>query len=245
MSKFEKSTVKCPHCGELVEFRLWRSINTADSPELKEQVRAGSLFHVKCEKCGKKFTIPYPCLYNQMEDGVLVYLVPEESVGQVEEMFASQGFDNSSIRPAYRIVTSYNRLREKLMIFDDQRDDRAVELAKSLYMEQLMQHNIDDFLYSGRNQGVEPVLIAFKNGKPFAHCPLSDQLYAEMAEMVAHMEEDLSKDYVIDYNWAKAHFKGDKHFRSHEEMETVESQYPCGGKCRAHHHETHKMHEKS
>ena len=36
--------------------------------------------YYNCEKCGKKFTIPYPCLYNQMEDGVLVYLVPEESV---------------------------------------------------------------------------------------------------------------------------------------------------------------------
>lgn len=227
MSKFEKATIKCPHCGESVEFKMWRSINTANNPELKEAVRNGSVFDVHCDKCGKKSRISYPCLYNQMEDGILLYLVPEENAGEVEEMFRNQGFKNSGIRPAYRVVTSYNHMREKLMIYDDQRDDRAVELAKAVYMPQLIQHHIDDFLYSGRNQGVEPVLIAFKNGKPFAHCPISDQLYAEMAEMIAHMDEDLSGDYVIDNHWASAHFRGDK--PAHSKVETMDSHYPCGG----------------
>ena len=48
MSIIRKADAACSKCGTKNEITIYRSINTAENPELKEKVRDGSLFLWKC-----------------------------------------------------------------------------------------------------------------------------------------------------------------------------------------------------
>ena len=64
--------VTCPSCHAQGEFTVYKSINTKESPALKEKVRDGSLFQFTCPACGAKTTVDYPFLYHQPEDHYMI-----------------------------------------------------------------------------------------------------------------------------------------------------------------------------
>ena len=53
MSIINEGMADCPQCGNRNTIKVYRSINVADNPELKEKVKDGSLFLWECPHCGK------------------------------------------------------------------------------------------------------------------------------------------------------------------------------------------------
>ena len=87
MSKHHIEKVTCPSCHHEGDFEVWDSINTVLDPEMKEKVLNQSIFLYTCPNCGETFRLNYPTLYHQMEDLVMIYLVPESEVEKTYEMF--------------------------------------------------------------------------------------------------------------------------------------------------------------
>lgn len=79
MSKHHIEKVTCPSCHHEGDFEVWDSINTVLDPAMKEKVLNQSIFLYTCPNCGETFRLNYPTLYHQMEDLVMIYLVPESS----------------------------------------------------------------------------------------------------------------------------------------------------------------------
>ena len=52
MSIINEGMAACPQCGNRNTIKVYRSINVADNPELKEKVKDGSLFLWECPHCG-------------------------------------------------------------------------------------------------------------------------------------------------------------------------------------------------
>ena len=80
MSKHHIEKVTCPSCHHEGDFEVWDSINTVLDPEMKEKVLNQSIFLYTCSNCGEIFRLNYPTLYHQMEDLIMIYLVPESEV---------------------------------------------------------------------------------------------------------------------------------------------------------------------
>ena len=129
MSRHHIEKVTCPSCHHEGDFELWDSINTALDPEMKERVLNQSIFLYTCPNCGETFRLNYPTLYHQMEDLIMIYLVPESEVEKTYEMFYGENAlaDFRTEKYLNRIVTSANQLVEKIKIFDAGKDDRIIE----------------------------------------------------------------------------------------------------------------------
>ena len=143
MSRHHIEKVTCPSCHHEGDFELWDSINTALDPEMKEKVLNQSIFLYTCPSCGETFRLNYPTLYHQMEDLVMIYLVPESEVKKTYEMFYGENalFDFRIEKYLARIVTSPNQLVEKIQIFDAGKDDRIIELVKLLATDSILKND--------------------------------------------------------------------------------------------------------
>ncbi|MBN3018528.1 hypothetical protein JXX18_22545, partial [Ruthenibacterium lactatiformans] len=66
----------------------------------------------------------------------MIYYVSENSVEEIQKMFSDKDGESGFLIPGYRkrIVTNQNALREKAIIFENELDDRVVELIKLLYL---------------------------------------------------------------------------------------------------------------
>ena len=108
MSKHHMEKLTCPSCHHDGDFEVWDSINTVLDPEMKEKVLNQSIFLYTCPNCGETFRLNYPILYHQMEDLVMIYLVPESEVEKTYEIFYEKNAlaDFRTEKYLNRIVTS-------------------------------------------------------------------------------------------------------------------------------------------
>ena len=102
MSRHHIEKVTCPSCHHEGDFELWDSINTALDPEMKEKVLNQSIFLYTCPSCGETFRLNYSTLYHQMEDLVMIYLVPESEVKKTYEIFYEKNHDLRGPRCGHR-----------------------------------------------------------------------------------------------------------------------------------------------
>ena len=125
MSIISEISIKCPHCSATSKAVAYGSINTAENPELKEQVMNGSLFVHECPHCGTKILMTSPVAYiDPAGKFIILYSVNDVAVEAPEEG-AFAGF-------AIRHVREIGELIEKVKIFDAGLDDQVLELCKNV-----------------------------------------------------------------------------------------------------------------
>ena len=154
MSMPTRETISCPECGHEQEFTLWRSVNVTLDPELKDKLIDGRLTTCTCDGCGYETQVVFSLLYHDMDRKLVVWLVPGDEeepegtdVGVPDELrdMIQRGY-------THRFVRSSNELIEKVLIFDDQLDDRMIEFFKAVLRIQMEQvgDTVDGLLlYSG------------------------------------------------------------------------------------------------
>ena len=134
-------TAVCQKCGSKSEINYYQNINVQDSPELKSQVKDGSLFLWTCSKCGSVNLIPFPVLYHDPDEKLMIWYTPEsmsdaekalidKQINAITEQILSDS--NGEILRGYtlRRVKEVGELIEKVNIFDAGLDDVAVEMCK-------------------------------------------------------------------------------------------------------------------
>ena len=200
MSIPHKQTVRCPKCGEEIEFTLWQSINTEMNFAIPDII-SGKLFEVECKKCGYKTHVNYPMLFNDMIHNVMIYSVAPDSTEETEKAL-------DSLKKMYpgrtRIVTDQSTLREKTAIFNAGLDDRVTEILKLIIMAQLQEQ------LSGKElvgvffvPGDEPKFeIAFKDGSGYV--PVTKEMYENLASQFNDKLSAGDDEYYIDQDWAMA-----------------------------------------
>ena len=205
MSRHHIEKVTCPSCHHEGDFELWDSINTALDPEMKERVLNQSIFLYTCPNCGETFRLNYPTLYHQMEDLIMIYLVPESEVEKTYEMFYGENAlaDFRTEKYLNRIVTSANQLVEKIKIFDAGKDDRIIELVKLLAADSILKNNPDkkfDELRFAVDDGTN-ILIIINKGEITGAVDI-DNMY-EFASSHCTDFKDLrdDEDIVINREW--------------------------------------------
>ena len=72
MSITAEAMAPCSKCGKKSEITIYRSINTAENPELKEKIRNGSLFIWECPECHQANLAKYETLYHDPEKKIML-----------------------------------------------------------------------------------------------------------------------------------------------------------------------------
>lgn len=212
MSKFYNQVIKCPKCGKDGDFVIWDSINTALNPEMKEKVLSGEAFKFVCPHCNSTAMVDYGYLYHQAEDDMMVYYVQnDERLKSAEEEFDKIKAESADEDPDYtnmlfRIVKSANQLKEKIFIFDEGLDDRAVELVKVALYSQWIQSDPDlqvrEILLNIDEDKKKSFVVRMGDDK-WASAEFPQDLYDNfLKEFCSDADVKNCGEYVIDFNWA-------------------------------------------
>jgi hypothetical protein len=130
MSSSTPRKFTCPNCDLEQEFGVFENVNVTLEASFKKQIIERSLSRFNCKGCSKNLTVRHPILYNDVKEKIMIWLPQGEtkrpSIDEGSVMMTMMG--KAGYR--FRWVDSYNDLVEKIRIFDDGYDDRAVELLK-------------------------------------------------------------------------------------------------------------------
>ena len=129
MSLTAKANGVCSKCGQTTEITVYKSINTADNPELKEKVKNGSLFLWECTHCGTVNLARYETLYRDPQKKLMLWLVPDGKISETQ-MQAITNHTKAMGGYTLRLVRDMGELMEKVLIFDAGLDDAVIELCK-------------------------------------------------------------------------------------------------------------------
>jgi hypothetical protein len=133
--------MSCPRCGHLQTVEFYRSVNVTINPELRGELFGHGLNIATCERCGSTGFLPVPMFYHDMALRFLILLDSTDALGDdtahIFEVFMGKGI----VPPAYasmiegahhqyrtRIVSTYDRMLEKILVFEAGLDDRIIEL---------------------------------------------------------------------------------------------------------------------
>lgn len=130
MSSYKEHTINCPKCGASGKFTTWDSVNVDLMPKMKEKVLSGDLFRWTCPECGETYTVPYPMLYHDMANKIMVYHLLQRnnpSDSNVVNLLGKTGLmSDYTLRSCY----SVDDFREKVAQLEAGLDDRIIEFLK-------------------------------------------------------------------------------------------------------------------
>ncbi len=150
MSLNTKQNVKCPECGQMSEVTVWNSITVNDSKDLKHDLLRGKINMFHCPSCSHTALMPTPMLYHDEEKRLMISFSPCS-----DPVLKSQLFDNIQRTSKesgeleklegynLRFITDYNGLLEKILIFDNNMNDKTVEVIKLMILSQDLEKSAD------------------------------------------------------------------------------------------------------
>ena len=119
----------CSNCGSRHKITIYKSINTAQNPELKDKLKDGSLFIWECPHCGSKNLAKYETLYHDPDKKIMIWLMPDGDLSETQ-MQAISNHAKAIGNYTLRRVCDTGSLMEKLLIFDAGLDDAVIEMCK-------------------------------------------------------------------------------------------------------------------
>lgn len=215
MSKLDRTSGSCGNCGEEVDVEYWSSVNIKLDPTLKQKMLDYELNIFECPKCKSRSILPFDLLYHDMDKRLWFQLTfaeeidaslnqQNELIKEMKELTGNVG-ELMSVDYTRRLVTSYEQLVEKVLIFDEGLDDRTLELIKLVLQikEQAEGNDIDDSLYftglMDHPDNPEMKIIVFNNEW---YAPV-EEWYKSMNKTVDSVIPDQGdKMHLVDRNFA-------------------------------------------
>ncbi len=138
-----KQSVKCPQCSQMSEVTVWSSITVKDSSDLKSDLLLGKINMFKCPSCEHIALMPNPMLYHDEDKKLMISFSPTNDPIIKEQMFSDikeTSKDSGELQKLdgynLRFVADYNELLEKVLIFDNDLNDKAIEVIKLMILSQ-------------------------------------------------------------------------------------------------------------
>ena len=168
MSITTQALAPCSKCGQQNTVTVYRSINIAENPELKDKVRDGSLFLWECPHCGQVNLARYETLYHDPAAKLMVWLIPEGDISETQ-MQAITMHTKAMGGYTLRRVNDMGSLMEKVLVSDAGLDDVVLEMCKYVTKMEMLQKSVsaeqrDEFLeadfhfYRIEGEGEERIL---------------------------------------------------------------------------------------
>ena len=141
MSIISQALAPCSKCGQQQTVTVYRSINIADNPELKDKVRDGSLFLWECPHCEQVNLARYETLYHDPAAKLMVWLIPEGEISETQ-MQAITMHTKAMGGYTLRRVNDMGSLMEKVLVSDAGLDDVVLEMCKYVTKMEMIQKSV-------------------------------------------------------------------------------------------------------
>jgi len=212
MSIFYKVEIACPWCKTSQSVEIWDSVNVTLSPDFKGLLVKGELNVLRCDKCGIRTEIPNYLLYHDIDKQVMIWLMyPREDGSIPVELAPTEDlFGQFPKEYRFRIVRSRRELIEKILIFDDELDDRIIEVLKLHVASKSSSENIEigeGLYYNGIEQNKIVFVLLCKEGNSMTcSIPMDDGYLHDSAFLQSQLEETLEEKgtwLIVDQDYAQ------------------------------------------
>ena len=134
-------SVQCGFCGKLFEYKLYPEITIPGDHKLKKQVLNKTLFVPRCPYCKQQIKVKPECIYRNKTKNE-IFVVTDTLIDHFEDMLITGDILFSDIASdedieklvigmyKRRIVRDIDSFREKILLSDNNYDDRIFELMK-------------------------------------------------------------------------------------------------------------------
>lgn len=143
MSFHTKETVKCPKCGQLQEVVTWTVITADDSPDLKDDILKRKINMFICDLCGTQALMPSPLLYSDHAKKLMLSFSPSNNpiekarlLEHMKQASRQSGELENLEHYNLRFISEYNDLIEKILIFEQDMNDKVIEFIKLMILAQ-------------------------------------------------------------------------------------------------------------
>ena len=214
MPIYNEINVKCRWCGNEHKYRHCGSINITRYKEKKYTILNNSFFQFRCSECGKISQVTYKFLYYDTEKKIMICMIPDysESLRGELEHFIKDNISEDILKENYimRVVSNINQLTEKILINDNDLDDRIIELLKVYYMSMFRRSNENEEIEElGLNLNGDTKYITFflKDGRGQSFkidkrlCEEFEKKYIKMLD-----ENEQKRFEEINVKWAESIF---------------------------------------
>lgn len=227
MADFNMQAIECPVCRTEQTTKIWECVDVTAEPKRKEKLLSDRIFVFRCGKCGHTVPLVYNCLYVDDNAAMMVWMLPEATEKELEEMSeqinAIRKKDDNGKRYMLRVVANPNELKEKIIIRDAGLDDRICELMKLVYVsqlpaitgdEKLADEGISEMYMNLTEDGGYCFTVFFESERELvieADKGVYDKLFKDFERLT---EANTDDGFVrIDFEWAKDLFalKNEEH----------------------------------
>lgn len=154
MSVPKKEKVTCRSCKALIDRWCWRTVNLDRHPEAYEKLKSGAYFRTLCPFCGRAVYDEYSMVCYDGRSGAFIQFVAGsdlEPFFYLDELLE----DGQRLSKVYRLED----LAEKILMLQNGRDDRIVEMCKFW--------TLRDFFMRVSGFGLVRQYYAVENGKEY------------------------------------------------------------------------------
>lgn len=212
MTEKNSQNIACMDCKQEGAFDFYGYIDGCEDPKLKMMVKNYELFKYTCPHCGSEQFVNYSFIYQQPEDGILLYhLQSPDELEEAREAFRQEGEPQASAEGHHRrIVIGPDSLVEKIRIFDAGYDDRVIELYKIfLYgelrgqLELVEGKDVVEGVFVDEHIDGSLHFVFVGDGRAIGEIPLSTEVYAQIAGDYKELLDAKALDeLLIDQDWA-------------------------------------------
>lgn len=213
MSIINETVAPCTGCGERHPIKVYRSINIAQDPSLKEKVKDGSLFVWECPSCGRKNLAKYETLYHDPASSLMIWLTPNDDI-PASQMQAILNHCKAMGEYTLRRVSDVGSLMEKVLIFEAGLDDVVVEMCKYVTKAEMASKASESdlarilslpmhFFRLAQNDEQKYLTLSFPDGGQMTGCNIGWNVYEDCQAILQRnpsikVEEGFAK---VDYDW--------------------------------------------
>lgn len=197
----------CAKCDKSNKATKVVSFDPNVNPELKRAIIDSNFFEVTCAHCGEVNTLEYSFYYDDSENGLCVYLYINSDKFSKREPFADMKLVEGV---HYRIVESFNALREKILIHDAHLNDKIIEVAKYRLTYQYNMSSIATRVLNIYFQRAADDMLVFwmlldNNTQVEAMVPMSALGEIMFDNVYGFNFAEVKDDYLIDPQWVMEH----------------------------------------
>lgn len=208
-TEYNPLSIACPSCNTTGVIPIFDMLDLAESSDsTRALVVSGKVFSFTCQKCGYKEPVSYPmtCFDDEATGAVITVLDEDNKAEDYKKTYREYEMTSRAPGSKYRICDTTQELAEKLRIFEDNMDDRIIELMK-MALRAIIAEEVQDYAqikctYKRTEGGKVLFSVRAYGERNDAELPASIYADIEASFRRFHDTTGLKSAYMINYTWA-------------------------------------------
>ena len=198
--------VCCEYCGAEYDHVTHHVVEKQTNPNLAMDIVDDNFFYAVCPNCNRVVGVDHPVVYTDMEKKALLAYFDSDIELSLAETQIGEWMKEFGVDSAYntvRVVSTQNELREKIILLNNNLDDRVIEILKLW--------SLDHVREDGNTQDFEEMRCAvlsdgslnvdFVGDEPM-HIGLPRSYYDKLAKAMKNALDASKTPLVVSTEWA-------------------------------------------